>query len=78
MYDIRYPANGLQRNPQPNKKHHTSTKPYLTFADYSPEGIPDFDISLELGLLASGVYPLSYFTLSSYSTYPEWVMTRVN
>ncbi|OJZ92488.1 hypothetical protein ASPFODRAFT_262558 [Aspergillus luchuensis CBS 106.47] len=53
MYDIRYPANGLQRNPQPNKKHHTSTKPYLTFADYSPEGIPDFDISLELGLLAS-------------------------
>ncbi|CAK43735.1 uncharacterized protein An01g05680 [Aspergillus niger] len=55
MYDIRYPANGLQRNPQPNKKHHTSTKPYLTFADYSPEGIPDFDISLELGLLASAI-----------------------
>ncbi|PWY94901.1 hypothetical protein BO94DRAFT_213279 [Aspergillus sclerotioniger CBS 115572] len=53
MYDIRYPPNGLQRDPQPNKKYHTSTKPYLTFSDYSPDVIPDFDISLELGLLAS-------------------------
>ncbi|KAJ1714877.1 hypothetical protein NYO67_3011 [Aspergillus flavus] len=53
MYDIRYPANGLQRNPNPNSKHHTSTKPYLSFSDYSPEIIPDFDISPELGLLAS-------------------------
>ncbi|PYH99965.1 hypothetical protein BO71DRAFT_86590 [Aspergillus ellipticus CBS 707.79] len=53
MYDIRYPPNGLQRNPNPNSKYHTSTKPYLTFSDYAPEVIPDFDISLELGLLAS-------------------------
>ncbi|KAI9372006.1 hypothetical protein BJX61DRAFT_534342 [Aspergillus egyptiacus] len=53
MYDIRYPPNGLQRNPNPNNKHHTSTRPYLTFADYSPEIIPDFDLSPELGLLAS-------------------------
>ncbi|KAE8152452.1 hypothetical protein BDV25DRAFT_137901 [Aspergillus avenaceus] len=53
MYDIRYPANGLQRNPNPNNKHHTSTKPYLSFSDYSPEIIPDFDVSPELGLLAS-------------------------
>ncbi|PTU23463.1 hypothetical protein P175DRAFT_0515337 [Aspergillus ochraceoroseus IBT 24754] len=53
MYDIRYPVNGLQRNPNPNNKRHTSTRPYLSFADYSPEVIPDFDINPELGLLAS-------------------------
>ncbi|KAL2821744.1 WD40-repeat-containing domain protein [Aspergillus cavernicola] len=53
MYDIRYPPNGLQRNPNPNNKHHTSTKPYLSFSDHSPGIIPDFDISPELGLLAS-------------------------
>ncbi|KAG2412015.1 hypothetical protein HFD88_009571 [Aspergillus terreus] len=53
MYDIRYPPNGLQRNPNPNNKYHTSTRPYLEFLDYSPEIIPDFDLSPELGLLAS-------------------------
>ncbi|KAB8074189.1 hypothetical protein BDV29DRAFT_174128 [Aspergillus leporis] len=53
MYDIRYPPNGLQRNPNSNNKHHTSTKPYLSFSDYSPEIIPDFDVSPELALLAS-------------------------
>ena len=54
MYDIRFPPNGLQRRPNPAKKHHTSTKPYLTFTDYSPSIIPDFDLCSELGLLASG------------------------
>ncbi|EAW08454.1 uncharacterized protein ACLA_031890 [Aspergillus clavatus NRRL 1] len=54
MYDIRYPANGLQRNPNPNRPSHTSTRPYLSFSDYYPEVIPDFDLSPELGLLASG------------------------
>ncbi|KAH8431885.1 uncharacterized protein LDX57_009535 [Aspergillus melleus] len=53
MYDIRFPPNGLQRNPNPHNKHHTSTKPYLTFPEYRPDYIPDFDISSELGLLAS-------------------------
>ncbi|KAL4872730.1 hypothetical protein BDV12DRAFT_161426 [Aspergillus spectabilis] len=53
MYDIRYPPNNLQRNPNPNAKHHTSTRPYLSFCDTSSEIIPDFDISPELGLLAS-------------------------
>ncbi|KAL3461095.1 hypothetical protein BJX64DRAFT_171446 [Aspergillus heterothallicus] len=53
MYDIRYPANGLQRKPNPNHKHHTSTRPYINFLDHAPEFIPDFDISSELGLLAS-------------------------
>ena len=54
MYDIRYAPNGLQRKPRPNHPHHTSTRPYLSFSDFSPEVIPDFDISPELGLLASG------------------------
>lgn len=54
MYDVRYPVNGLQRNPNPVKGHHTSTTPYLSFSDYSPTVIPDFDLSSELGLLASG------------------------
>ncbi|KAL4763534.1 uncharacterized protein BDW70DRAFT_13786 [Aspergillus foveolatus] len=55
MYDIRYPPNNLQRNPNPNKNHHTSTRPYLTFSTNYPEVniTPDFDISPELGLLAS-------------------------
>ncbi|KAH1955857.1 hypothetical protein KXV37_006723 [Aspergillus fumigatus] len=53
MYDIRYAPNGLQHNPRPNHPRHTSTRPYLSFFDYSPEVIPDFDISPELGLLAS-------------------------
>ncbi|KAF7173522.1 hypothetical protein CNMCM5623_005754 [Aspergillus felis] len=53
MYDIRYAHNGLQRNPRPNHPRHTSTRPYLSFSDFSPEVIPDFDISPELGLLAS-------------------------
>ncbi|KAL2812079.1 hypothetical protein BJX63DRAFT_262354 [Aspergillus granulosus] len=52
-YDIRYPLNGLQRIPNPNHKHHTSTRPYLRFLDHASEFIPDFDISSELGLLAS-------------------------
>lgn len=54
MYDIRYPLNGLQRNPNPTSHRHTSTKPYLTFQNYSPDICnPDFDVSPELGLLAS-------------------------
>ena len=57
MYDIRYPLNGIQRNPKPTNPHHTSTKPYLTFPEYSPETItPDFDISPELQLLANGTF----------------------
>lgn len=59
MYDIRYPANGLQRNPNPNSKRHNSTKPYLEFLDFSPEIIPDFDVSSELGLLASGGFQIA-------------------
>lgn len=54
MYDIRFAPNGIQRKPKPNAHHHTSTRPYLTFPDYSPDVIPDFDVSTELNLLASG------------------------
>ncbi|KAL4915773.1 hypothetical protein BDW62DRAFT_120209 [Aspergillus aurantiobrunneus] len=53
MYDIRYPPNNIQRNPNPNAKTHTSTRPYLSFSNHSPGLIPDFDISPELGILAS-------------------------
>ncbi|KAL3481124.1 hypothetical protein BJX99DRAFT_253784 [Aspergillus californicus] len=59
MYDIRYPPNNLQRNPNPNTEHHTSTRPYLTFSDqdkdqaHARQLIPDFDISPDLGILAS-------------------------
>lgn len=65
MYDIRFPPNGLQRNPNPHNKHHTSTTPYLTFPEYTPDFIPDFDISSELGLLASGKLRVSSNFLSS-------------
>ena len=56
MYDIRFAPNGIQRKPKPNSHYHTSTRPYLTFLDYSPDVIPDFDVSTELSLLASGMY----------------------
>jgi len=63
MYDIRYPPNNLQRNPNPNAKHHTSTRPYLNFSNHSLEIIPDFDLSPELGILASGSLPPGSFSL---------------
>ncbi|KAJ5820376.1 hypothetical protein N7474_005967 [Penicillium riverlandense] len=53
MYDIRYAPNGLQRKPKPNSRSHTSTRPYLTFPEYEPDSIQDFDVSNELGMLAS-------------------------
>lgn len=56
MYDIRFAPNGIQRKPKPNAHHHTSTRPYLSFPDYSPDVIPDFDVSTELNLLASGTF----------------------
>lgn len=67
MYDIRFSPNGLQRNPNPVRRHHTSTKPYLTFSDYSPSIIPDFDLCPELGLLASGKYSSMSLFNSSWS-----------
>lgn len=60
MYDIRFAPNGIQRKPKPNAHHHTSTRPYLTFPDYSPDVIPDFDVSTELNLLASGISHFSH------------------
>ncbi|KAJ5103876.1 hypothetical protein N7532_004405 [Penicillium argentinense] len=53
MYDIRFAPNGLQPKPKPTSPSHTSTRPYLTFPEYSPDIISDFDVSGELGLLAS-------------------------
>ncbi|KAL4821542.1 hypothetical protein BDW67DRAFT_150994 [Aspergillus spinulosporus] len=69
MYDIRYPPNNLQRNPNPNKNYHTSTRPYLTFPTNSSEVniTPDFDISPELGLLASASPTDSDRTVQLYS-----------
>lgn len=55
MYDIRFAPNGIQAKPKPNARNHTSTRPYLTFPDYSPDVIPDFDVSTELSLVASGM-----------------------
>jgi hypothetical protein len=37
---------------------HISTRPYLSFQDFSPEEIPDLDVSTELGLLACGMFSL--------------------
>ncbi|KAL2002200.1 hypothetical protein VTN02DRAFT_463 [Thermoascus thermophilus] len=57
MYDIRYPANGLQSRPKPGSPHHTSTKPYVSFPEHSNSTrfnvYNDFDVSPELGLLAA-------------------------
>ncbi|KAL4802752.1 hypothetical protein BDV18DRAFT_60752 [Aspergillus unguis] len=53
MYDTRYPPNNMQRNPNPNAKSHTSTTPYMSFSTSASDIIPDFDISPELGILAS-------------------------
>lgn len=49
---------------------HISTRPYLSFQDFSPEEIPDLDVSTELGLLACGKFspvPLTLlFPTSNY------------
>lgn len=57
MYDIRFVAEGLQHKPKPLSRSHISTRPYLFFQDFSPEEIPDLDVSTELGLLACGKFP---------------------
>ncbi|KAJ5093133.1 hypothetical protein N7456_008994 [Penicillium angulare] len=53
MYDIRYAPNGIQSKPRPLSSSHTSTRPYLTFPGYVPNTNSNFDVSPELGLLAS-------------------------
>lgn len=68
MYDIRFTAKGLQRKPKPMTGSHISSRPYLSFGDFSPEQIPDFDVSTELGLLACGKLSLSYYLLTSSSS----------
>ncbi|CEJ56648.1 hypothetical protein PMG11_02849 [Penicillium brasilianum] len=52
MYDIRFASQNLQHKPKPMSRSHISSRPYLSFRDFSPEEIPDFDVSTELGLLA--------------------------
>ncbi|OJD13241.1 hypothetical protein AJ78_06279, partial [Emergomyces pasteurianus Ep9510] len=54
MYDLRYAPSGIATHPQPNKRNHTATKPYLSFTDYENERISHdgLDISPEIGLLA--------------------------
>lgn len=58
MYDIRFAPDpdGNGKNPKPKNWRHSSTRPYLTFPDYSPDVIPDFDVSTELSLVASGMH----------------------
>ncbi|KAF7718986.1 Uncharacterized protein PECH_000166 [Penicillium ucsense] len=61
MYDLRYVAKGLHSKPKPMSGSHNSTRPYLSFKDFTPEEIPDLDVSSELGLLACGkIYTLSF------------------
>ncbi|KAJ5502515.1 hypothetical protein N7463_005389 [Penicillium fimorum] len=45
MYDLRFVPEGLNR--------HDFSKPYLTFHEFSSLPVPTFDLSTELGLLAS-------------------------
>lgn len=59
MYDIRFVAGGLQHKPKPMSGSHISSRPYLSFRDFAPEEIPDFDVSIDLGLLACGKISLS-------------------
>lgn len=51
MYDLRFAPKAL--------KPQDSSKPYLTFPDFSSLPIPTFDLSTELGLLASRMFPLN-------------------
>ncbi|KAJ5258691.1 hypothetical protein N7524_010247 [Penicillium chrysogenum] len=51
MYDLRFAPTTL--------KYHDSSKPYLTFPDFSSLPFPTFDLSTELGLLASRTFLLN-------------------
>lgn len=46
-----------RKHNQTNYNSSTSTKPYLVFPEYSPPYTPEYDLSTELGLLASGASP---------------------
>ena len=52
MYDLRFAPTTL--------KYHDSSKPYLTFPDFSSLPFPTFDLSTELGLLASRTFLLNF------------------
>lgn len=68
MYDIRFASENLQHKPKPMSRSHISSRPYLSFRDFSPEEIPDFDVSTELGLLACGkISPLSFALMFPFS-----------
>ena len=58
MYDLRFARHGIQSTPWPLSSQHTSTRPYLTFPQYSPDYFSDFDVCKDLSLLASGMCPL--------------------
>ncbi|KAJ5493390.1 hypothetical protein N7539_002136 [Penicillium diatomitis] len=68
MYDLRYVAKCLHSKPKPMSGSHNSTRPYLSFKDFTPEEIPDLDVSSELGLLACGkIYTLPFSLLHNTS-----------
>lgn len=69
MYDIRFKAEGLQHKPKPMTRGHISSRPYLSFRNFYPEEIPDFDVSTELGLLACGKISPLYLKLTSLSSH---------
>ncbi|KAF3387144.1 hypothetical protein F1880_001246 [Penicillium rolfsii] len=73
MYDIRFVAEGLQHKPKPMTGSHISSRPYLSFPDFSPEEIPDLDVSTELGLLAcaSNDRKLRLFSLNTGKHVPS-------
>ncbi|KAJ5167724.1 uncharacterized protein N7482_003318 [Penicillium canariense] len=73
MYDIRFAANGLQHKPKPLARSHVSSHPYLSFPDFAPDAIPDFDVSAELGLLASASddRTVQFFSLNTGNPVPS-------
>jgi hypothetical protein len=70
MYDIRFAPDPDIKGAYSKSKgwRQTSTRPYLTFADYTPDVIPDFDVSTELSLIASGMHISHCFEIGSTDT----------
>lgn len=71
---------GHNKNRNESKRKHTQsncntpTKPYLVFPDYSPTYTPEYDLSTELGLLASGTF--FQFLIRSVLMYGEQYPTK--
>ncbi|KAK2746228.1 hypothetical protein FQN57_003350 [Myotisia sp. PD_48] len=65
MYDLRASRTTVKNRPDPNRKNHKSTTPYLTFNELNFTNLNDMDVSSDLGILAcaTNLHQVQLFSL---------------